>query len=192
MLFLLSVKESTYKTRKRNLFQKLFLFSRKLNLRFLNLQVSRRHQMLKNKTRNTFHWITWRVNTVFWWNLVSFCHITKEKKLSKNSTKAAAWKQVPYPFVLAKNQVLLENEVFEASYKYLICFSKTIKVLPKSVRRPPQISFDRKFFENQKASGTSSKTIFFIEAFYKKFSFIMLHKLAKLYHHTVLTSQVMQ
>ena len=86
----------------------------------------------------------------------------------------------------------MEIEVFEASYQYLICFSKTIKILSKSVRRPPQIPFYREFFENQKAPGTSFKTIFFREAFYKNFYFIMLHKLAKFYHQTVLTFQVIQ
>ena len=86
----------------------------------------------------------------------------------------------------------MENEVFEASYQYLICFSKTIKILSKSVRRPLQIPFYREFFENQKAPGTSFKTIFFIEAFHKFLFYIILHKLAKFHHQTVLTSQVIQ
>ena len=59
--------------------QKLFLFSRKSNFRILHFQISWRHQMHKHKTRNTFHWITWEVNTVCWWNLASLCHITKKK-----------------------------------------------------------------------------------------------------------------
>ena len=59
--------------------------------------------MPKHKTRNTFYWITWEENTVCQWNLASLCHITKEKILSKNSTKTATWKLVPDPFVLAKN-----------------------------------------------------------------------------------------
>ena len=76
--------------------------------------------MSKHKTRNTVFWITWKVNTVWKWNLASLCLITKEKTLSKNSTKIATWKLVPGPFVFANNyaQSLLENETFEASYLY--------------------------------------------------------------------------
>ena len=60
--------------------------------------------MPKHKTRNTFHRITWEVNTVCWWNFASLCHITKEKILSKHFTKTAAWKLVPDPFVFARNE----------------------------------------------------------------------------------------
>ena len=50
--------------------------------------------------------------------MTSLCHITKEKISSKNFTKIAGWKLVPGPFVFAKNeaQLLLTNEIFEASY----------------------------------------------------------------------------
>ena len=60
-------------------------------------------QMPKHKTRKTFYWVTLEVNTVCLWNLASLCHITLEKKLSESSTKIAAWKLVPDPFVFAKN-----------------------------------------------------------------------------------------
>ena len=40
------------------------LFSRKSNFRFLHIQILRRYEMPKQKTRNTFHQITWEVNTV--------------------------------------------------------------------------------------------------------------------------------
>ena len=48
---------------------------------------------------------------------MSYC---KRKNSSKNSGKSAAWKLVPGPFVLAKNQahLLLDNEIFETSYFY--------------------------------------------------------------------------
>ena len=59
--------------------------------------------MPKDKTRYTFYWITWEVNTICKWNLASLCHIKKEKKLSKNSAKTGAWKLFPDPFVFAKN-----------------------------------------------------------------------------------------
>ena len=49
--------------------------------------MSWRHQMPKHETWNTFYWITWEVNTIWWWNLVSLCNITKENFLSKNSMK---------------------------------------------------------------------------------------------------------
>ena len=46
--------------------------------------------------------------------------MTKEKISSKNSTKTAASKLVPGPFVFAKTeaQLLFANEIFEASYLY--------------------------------------------------------------------------
>ena len=74
--------------------RKLFSFSEKSNCRISW------HQMPKHKT-NTFHWITWEVKTVFWWNWPSLRHITKENKSSKCSTKTAAWKLVPGSFVFA-------------------------------------------------------------------------------------------
>ena len=43
--------------------QKLFSFL-KSNFRILDIQISWPHQMLNHKTRNTFYWITWEVNTV--------------------------------------------------------------------------------------------------------------------------------
>ena len=60
--------------------------------------------------------------------MASLCHITKEKKLSKNSTKSAIWKRVPGPFMFAKNQAqpLLENEIFE-SYLYRYVLAKLSK-----------------------------------------------------------------
>ena len=42
---------------------KLFSFL-KSNFRILDIQISWPHQMLNHKTRNTFYWITWEVNTV--------------------------------------------------------------------------------------------------------------------------------
>ena len=68
--------------------------------------------MPKHKTRSTFHWITWEVNTVRLFtnlitnvitNLASLCHITK-KILSKFFTKTAARELVPGPFVFVKNK----------------------------------------------------------------------------------------
>ena len=93
--------------------QKLFLFSRKSNFRILGIQVSWRHQIPKHKARNAFYWITLEVNTVCKQNLVSLCHIIKEKIVSKTSRKTAISK-VSGPL----EQPLLENKIFEASYLY--------------------------------------------------------------------------
>ena len=62
----LSLNESTCQTRKMcfSSLQKLFSLSKKSNFRILHFQISWHHQMLKHKTRNTFHWITWELNTV--------------------------------------------------------------------------------------------------------------------------------
>ena len=91
--------------------QKLFSFLRKSSFRVVDFQILWRHQMPKHKT-NTFHWITWEVNTVYYWNLASLSHITKENNLSENSTKIAARKVVPGPYVFAKDlaQLQLENQ----------------------------------------------------------------------------------
>ena len=45
-------------------FQKLFSFLRKSKFRILDIPISWRYQIPKHKTRNTFYWITWEVNTV--------------------------------------------------------------------------------------------------------------------------------
>ena len=37
------------------------------------------------------------------WNMASLYHVTSEKVLSKNSSKATTWTLVPDPFVFAKN-----------------------------------------------------------------------------------------
>ena len=52
--------------------------------------------------------------------MTSLYHITKEKKLSKNSTETATWNVAPGLFKFAKNyaQPPLENETFEASHLY--------------------------------------------------------------------------
>ena len=47
-----------------------------------------------------------------------FMSYYKRKKLSKHFGKIATWKLVPCPFVFTKDeaQLLLENEIYEASY----------------------------------------------------------------------------
>ena len=72
----------------------------------------------------------------------SFCHIIKEKILSKNSTKSLAWKLVPAPFVFTKNkpQPLSEKKTFEAGCLYRHVLAKLSKFVRISTR-PPQIPF---------------------------------------------------
>ena len=73
---------------------KLFFFLRESSFRILDIQISWQCQVPKHKTRKTCYWISWEVNTVCKWNLASLCHITKDKTLSKNSTKTVVWKLV--------------------------------------------------------------------------------------------------
>ena len=62
----LSLNESTCQTRLNGFIslQRLFFSSRKSNFKIMHFEISLRHQTSKHKTRNTFHWITWEVNTV--------------------------------------------------------------------------------------------------------------------------------
>ena len=101
----LSLSESPRQARK-NVFyftSKDILFSRKSNFSILDFQISWCHQMPKHETRNTFYWITWEVNTVYYQNLASLCQIPKEIILSKNYKKTTASKLVSSPFVFGKN-----------------------------------------------------------------------------------------
>ena len=65
-LFLSSLNESTCQTRKN-----VFYFTSKApflkifkSFKILHYQISWCHQIFNHKTRSTFHWITWKVNTV--------------------------------------------------------------------------------------------------------------------------------
>ena len=102
----LSLKESFCETRKKKIYftsKALFVLEKMLKFTSLDIQILRRHQIPKHKTKNIFYWITWEVNTVCRWSFVKLCHITKEKALLKNSTKTATWKLVPGPFACVKN-----------------------------------------------------------------------------------------
>ena len=90
-ILLLSLKESTFETRKKNLFHvhiiiiiknvyleyktsvgiKLLLAYAQ-NLRILEFEISWRHHVQKHETRNTSSWNIWEVNTVCYWNLTGF------------------------------------------------------------------------------------------------------------------------
>ena len=66
--------------------------------------------------------------------------------------------------------------------------SKFVQTSTKTSSDP----FYRGVFENEKGPGTSFQAKFFIEFFDKKFSFVLLHKLAKSHRQTFFTSQVIQ
>ena len=67
--------------------QKPFSFSTESIFRILHFQISWHHQMSKHKTRNTFHWITWEINSLLmkFGQFISY-HIRKNfiKKFYKN------------------------------------------------------------------------------------------------------------
>ena len=102
LLCFVNLKESTCETRK-NMFcfisKALFVFEI-IKFNFSDFQISWRHQMPMLETRNKFHWITWKVNTVWSWNLDSLCNIAKEKILSKTSMKNDTWKVISGSFLI--------------------------------------------------------------------------------------------
>ena len=75
-LFCMSKREHLQNKEKRFLFH-FKCSSRQSTFNILDIQMSWRHQMPRHETRNTYYWITWEVNTVWWWNLASLCNITK-------------------------------------------------------------------------------------------------------------------
>ena len=102
--------------------QDLFSFLRKSNFRIRQFQISWRHQISKHKTRNTFHWITWEVNTVCFWNLASLCHIIKEKISSKIRAKLCYTWQKFFVYVnthFEKRKILLKAFV-ESQFGYFL------------------------------------------------------------------------
>ena len=61
-----------------------------------------------------------------------FMSYYRRKIFMKKFYKNSCLKTVPGPFVFAKNEakLLLENEIFEASWLCWICNSKAIKICP--------------------------------------------------------------
>ena len=89
--------------------------------------MSWRHQMPKQEIRNTFYWITWEVNTVWWWNLATLCNITKECSLQKYSIKNMAWKLV---------QKIFKESSIERSLRRFACwFGQILIVLLKHIKQ---------------------------------------------------------
>ena len=67
--------------------QKIFSFPKYSIFEILECLISWLHQMLNHETRSTFYWWYWELSGSWSWNLASLFTITKEKVLSKNSTK---------------------------------------------------------------------------------------------------------
>ena len=100
--------------------------------------------------------------------------------ISKIFANTATWQLVPGPFVFAKNKAkhLLENEIFEASYLHWICIKKLSKFFQICMQTTSD-SFLHGIPWKTKEPGTSFQATFFVEFFGKKFSFVILHELAK-------------
>ena len=68
--------------------------------------------------------------------------------------------------------------------------SKTIKICPNQHTDLLRFHFTKNSVKLKKR--TTFQATFFVELLDKKFSLVILHKLAKFYHQTVFTAQVIQ
>ena len=85
-------------------FQNLLSFSIKSNFRNLHFQISWRHQMHKHKTTNTFHRITWDVDTDMYWLMKfgQFMSYYKRKNLIRKFYKKFGLKTSSRSFCVCK------------------------------------------------------------------------------------------
>ena len=100
-LFCMSKREHLQNKEKRFLFH-FKCSSRQSTFNILDIQMSWRHQMPRHETQNTYYWITWEVNTVWWWNLASSCNITKKKIFIKKYYKKCGLETSSRPFPIFK------------------------------------------------------------------------------------------
>ena len=77
----------------------------------------------------------------------------------------------------------MENEIFETSWSYWRCTSKTIKICQNQLASFLRFLFTEDFLKIR-GSETTLLVTFFVEIFYKNF-FLTLHKLAKFHYQTV-------
>ena len=96
--------------------QRLFLFSKKSNFGILDIQISRRHQVPKHETRNTFHGITFYISQSV--NEISPVYITLQKRIIKKFDKNCDLKTSSRPFCVCRELSTTLNEIVEASYSY--------------------------------------------------------------------------
>ena len=116
----LSLNESTCQTRKIFfiLRQNICSLSRNSKFRILDIQISWRHQMPKHKTRNTFYWIMWKVNSLLmnYWQFISYY---KRRYLIKKLYKNCVLKTSSRPFCVSKKlSTSIGKWIFETSYLY--------------------------------------------------------------------------
>ena len=122
--------------------RKLFSFSRKSNFSILDIQISWHHQMPKHKTRNTFYWIIWEVNTI------CLCHITEDfiKKFCKNCDLKTSSR----PFCVWKEWSTTSTTKWNFCSKLCIRYKyqQNYQNLSISAHWPPQIPLYWGFLEN--------------------------------------------
>ena len=108
----LSLNENTCQLKKMFfiLLQKICSLLRNSKFRIVGIQISWRHQMTKHKARNTFYWITWKVNSLLM-KYGQFISYYKRryliKKLCKNSVLKTSFRAFVFPKIKARP---LKNE----------------------------------------------------------------------------------
>ena len=117
-------------SRQESTFQKLFSFLGKSNFRILDILVSWHHQMPKHKTRNTFFWITWKVNSLLM-KFRQFMSYHKRQSFNKTFHKNCDLKTSPRPFSVWKKicTTFIRKENFWSKLLTLV-ISKTMKICP--------------------------------------------------------------
>ena len=100
----------------------LFSFSRKSMFRILNIQILSHHQMPKQKTRNAFYWINWKMNSLLmkFGQLMSY---QKIKNVIKIFYKNFNLKTSSRPFCFCKkSKVTSATKLFFVIEELLMCY----------------------------------------------------------------------
>ena len=121
-----------------------------------------------------------------------FMSYYKRKNFIKQFRKNCDLKTSSKPFCVCKELIaepLLENEIFEESYFFQICNSRTITIYPNQHAYFLRFLFTENSLKIAKSPELVSRSNFSY-IFYKIFSLVILHKLAKFRYQTVFTSQV--
>ena len=63
----------------------------------------------RRSSEDTFYWLTWGVNTVWWCNWGNLCNITKENFLSKNIYEKCALETSSTSFLIFKKSSIKRN-----------------------------------------------------------------------------------
>ena len=116
----LSLNENTCQFKKMFfiLLQKICSLWRNSKFRIVGIQISWRHQMTKHKARNTFYWITWKVNSLLM-KYGQFISYYKRRYLIKKLYKNCVLKTSSRPFCVSKKlSTSIGKWIFETSYLY--------------------------------------------------------------------------